>query len=117
MVRCQRIRTLLVTRFPAEGRGEILGLAFVKAVNGRLLEASLMLTGGAGLENVGQWVEAGAVAFRGGGNLTVGAVPGEYEAISKLAREPVGKGSKRSAGNEHDKILELRRRAFCSGTA
>jgi hypothetical protein len=76
-----------------------------------------MLTGGVGLENVGQWVEAGAVAFGGGGNLTVGAETGDYESISRLARELVRKGSKRSAGNEHDKILELRRRAFCPGTA
>jgi hypothetical protein len=76
-----------------------------------------MLTGGAGLENVGQWVEAGAVAFGGGGNLTAGAETSDYESMSKLAREPLGKGSKRSAGNEHDKIVEFRRRAFCPGTA
>jgi 2-dehydro-3-deoxyphosphogluconate aldolase/(4S)-4-hydroxy-2-oxoglutarate aldolase len=76
-----------------------------------------MLTGGAGLENVGQWVEAGAVAFGGGGSLTPGAETGDYESISKLARELVGKASKRSAGNERDKIVELRRRAFCPGTA
>ena len=89
----------------------------VKAVNGRLLQACLMLTGGADLENVGQRVEAGAVAFGGGGKLTVGAETGDYESTSKLARELVGKGSKRSAGNEHDKILELRRRDFCPGAA
>ena len=76
-----------------------------------------MLTGGAGLENVGQWVEVGTVAFGGGGNLTARAETGDYESTSKLARELVGKGSKRSAGDEHDKILELRRRAFCPGTA
>ena len=50
-----------------------------------------MLSGGAGLENVGQWVEAGAVAFGGGGNLTVGAETGDYESISELARELVGR--------------------------
>ena len=52
---------------------------------------SLMLTGGAGLENVGQWVEAGTVAFGGGGNLTARAETGDYESISKVARELVGK--------------------------
>ena len=71
---------------PTEGRGEILGPAFVKAANGRLLEA-----GSAGLENVGQWAEAGAVAFGGGGNLTAGAETGDYESISELARELVGR--------------------------
>ena len=50
-----------------------------------------MLTGGAGLENVGQWVEAGADAFGGGGNLTAGGKTGDYESISTLARELVGK--------------------------
>lgn len=32
-----------------------------------------------------------AVAFGGGGNLTVGAKTGDYESISKLSRELVGK--------------------------
>ena len=51
-----------------------------------------MLTGGVGLENVGQpVVQAAAVAFGGGGNLTAGAETGDYESISKVARELVGK--------------------------
>ena len=57
-----------------------------------------MLTGGAVLENVGQRVEAGAVAFGGGGNLTVGAETGDYESISKLAGELVGNGVKEVRG-------------------
>ena len=47
-----------------------------------------MLTGGAGLENVGQWVDAGEGAFYRGGNA--GAKTCDYECISKLARELVG---------------------------
>jgi 2-dehydro-3-deoxyphosphogluconate aldolase/(4S)-4-hydroxy-2-oxoglutarate aldolase len=35
--------------------------------------------------------EAGAVAFGGGGNLTAGAETGDYESISELARELVGR--------------------------
>jgi 2-dehydro-3-deoxyphosphogluconate aldolase/(4S)-4-hydroxy-2-oxoglutarate aldolase len=71
--------------------GEILGPAFVKAVKGPLPQASLMPTGGVSLENVGQWIEAGAVAVGVGGNLTAGAKSGDYASITKLAREFVGK--------------------------
>jgi len=71
--------------------GEILGPAFVKAVKGPLPQAALMPTGGVSLKNVGQWIEAGAVAVGVGGNLTAGAKSGDYASITKLAREFVGK--------------------------
>jgi 2-dehydro-3-deoxyphosphogluconate aldolase/(4S)-4-hydroxy-2-oxoglutarate aldolase len=71
--------------------GEILGPAFVKAVKGPLPQASLMPTGGVSIENVSQWIEAGAVAVGVGGNLTAGAKTGDYASITKLAREFVGK--------------------------
>lgn len=77
----------IVKVFPAE----ILGPAFVKAIKGPLPQASLMPTGGVSIENVGQWIEAGAVAVGVGGNLTAGAKTGDYASISKLAREFVGK--------------------------
>ena len=50
--------------------GEILGPAFVKAVKGPLPQAQLMPTGGVSLENVADWIKAGAIAVGAGGNLT-----------------------------------------------
>ncbi|MFZ0684000.1 MAG: bifunctional 2-keto-4-hydroxyglutarate aldolase/2-keto-3-deoxy-6-phosphogluconate aldolase [Terriglobales bacterium] len=71
--------------------GEILGPGFVKAVKGPLPQAQLMPTGGVGIENVGDWIKAGAVAVGVGGNLTAGAKSGDFESITKLARQFVDK--------------------------
>jgi 2-dehydro-3-deoxyphosphogluconate aldolase / (4S)-4-hydroxy-2-oxoglutarate aldolase len=66
--------------------GELLGPAFVKAVRAPLPQASLMPTGGVSLENVAEWIRAGAVAVAVGGNLTAGAKTGDFASITKLAR-------------------------------
>ena len=66
--------------------GEILGPAFVKAVRAPLPQASLMPTGGVSLENVADWIHAGAVAVAVGGNLTAGAKTGDFASITRLAR-------------------------------
>jgi 2-dehydro-3-deoxyphosphogluconate aldolase/(4S)-4-hydroxy-2-oxoglutarate aldolase len=71
--------------------GELLGPAFVKAVKGPLPQASLMPTGGVGLENVADWIRAGAVAVGAGSNLTAGAKKGDFAAITQLARQVVEK--------------------------
>ncbi|MGA3103738.1 MAG: bifunctional 2-keto-4-hydroxyglutarate aldolase/2-keto-3-deoxy-6-phosphogluconate aldolase [Terriglobales bacterium] len=71
--------------------GEILGPAFVKAVKGPLPQAQLMPTGGVGIENVGEWIRAGAVAVGVGGNLTSGAKTGDFASITSLARQFVEK--------------------------
>src|ERR1035438_6465298 len=71
--------------------GEILGPAFVKAVRGPLPQAQLMPTGGVGIENVGEWIKAGAVAVGVGGSLTAGAKTGDFASITNLARQFVGK--------------------------
>jgi 2-dehydro-3-deoxyphosphogluconate aldolase/(4S)-4-hydroxy-2-oxoglutarate aldolase len=67
--------------------GETLGPTFVKAVKGPLPQASLMPTGGVSLENVGEWIKVGCVAVGVGGNLTAGAKTGDYESITRLARQ------------------------------
>ncbi len=71
--------------------GEILGPAFVKAVRGPLPQAHLMPTGGVSIENVGEWIRAGAVAVGAGGNLTAGAKTGDFASIAHLARQFVEK--------------------------
>lgn len=71
--------------------GEILGPAFVKAVKGPLPQANLMPTGGVSLENVDEWINAGAVAVGVGGNLTAAAKKGDFASITRIARQFVDK--------------------------
>jgi 2-dehydro-3-deoxyphosphogluconate aldolase/(4S)-4-hydroxy-2-oxoglutarate aldolase len=73
----------IVKLFP----GETLGPAFVKAVKGPLPQASLMPTGGVSVENVGEWIKAGAVAVGVGGSLTAGAQSGNFKLITDTAKQ------------------------------
>jgi 2-dehydro-3-deoxyphosphogluconate aldolase / (4S)-4-hydroxy-2-oxoglutarate aldolase len=77
----------IIKAFP----GEILGPTFIKAVKGPLPQAQLMPTGGVNVENVGEWIKAGAVAIGVGSNLTAGAKSGDYASIVKIARQFVQK--------------------------
>jgi 2-dehydro-3-deoxyphosphogluconate aldolase/(4S)-4-hydroxy-2-oxoglutarate aldolase len=67
--------------------GEALGPGMIKAIKGPLPQAPLMPTGGVDLNNVAEWIQAGAVAVGVGGSLIAGAKTGDYAAISIAARE------------------------------
>lgn len=71
--------------------GEAFGPSFVKAVKGPLPQTPIMPTGGVGLENVADWIKAGCVAVGVGGKLTGGAKTGDYESITKIAKEFIEK--------------------------
>lgn len=73
----------IVKLFP----GETLGPAFVKAVKGPLPQASLMPTGGVSIENVAEWIKAGAVAVGVGGSLTAGAQSGNFQLVTDTAKQ------------------------------
>jgi 2-dehydro-3-deoxyphosphogluconate aldolase/(4S)-4-hydroxy-2-oxoglutarate aldolase len=73
----------IVKLFP----GETLGPAFVKAVKGPLPQASLMPTGGVTVDNVAEWIKAGAVAVGVGGSLTAGAQSGNFQLITHTAKQ------------------------------
>jgi len=73
----------IVKLFP----GDTLGPAFVKAVKGPLPQASLMPTGGVSVENVAEWIKAGAVAVGVGGSLTAGAQSGNFQQITDTAKQ------------------------------
>lgn len=73
----------IVKLFP----GEALGPSFVKALRGPLPQAPLMPTGGVSAENAADWIKAGCVALGVGGNLTRGARTGDYQSITRLARQ------------------------------
>lgn len=73
----------IVKMFP----GELLGPAMIKAILGPLPQARMMPTGGVSLENVGEWIRAGAVAVGVGGSLTKGAEQGDFARITETAKE------------------------------
>ena len=77
----------IVKLFP----GETLGPAFVKAVKGPLPQASLMPTGGVSVDNVGDWIKAGAVAV----GVAAASPPGPKRATCNWSRTRPSSLSKR----------------------
>jgi len=77
----------IIKMFP----GEAFGPKIIKAIKGPLPQANIMPTGGVSIDNVGEWIKAGAVAVGVGGSLTAGAKTGDYDAITRLAAEFVSK--------------------------
>lgn len=67
--------------------GELFGPRIIKSIRGPIPYAQLMPTGGVSLDNVHEWIEAGAVAVGVGSALTKGAKTGDYENITDTARE------------------------------
>ncbi|MEG2120274.1 MAG: bifunctional 2-keto-4-hydroxyglutarate aldolase/2-keto-3-deoxy-6-phosphogluconate aldolase, partial [Pseudoflavonifractor sp.] len=61
------------------------------AIHGPIPYAELMPTGGVSLENVGEWIAAGAVAVGAGGSLTAGAKTGDYALITRTAKQFIEK--------------------------
>ena len=71
--------------------GEAFGPKILKAIKGPVPQAKLMPTGGVDVNNVGEWIKAGACAIGVGGALTGGAKTGDYAAITATAKEFVRK--------------------------
>lgn len=67
--------------------GNAFGPKIIKAIKGPIPQANLMPTGGVNVDNVGDWIKAGAVAVGAGGSLTGGAKTGDYDSITRLATE------------------------------
>ena len=87
VVECMEVGADIVKIFP----GELFGPAIIKAVKGPIPQAPLMPTGGVSLENVGEWIKAGAVAVGVGGNLTSSAQKGDYALITNIAKQFINK--------------------------
>lgn len=71
--------------------GEAFGPSIIKAIKGPLPQAPLMPTGGVDLSNVAEWIKAGAVAVGAGGSLTGGAKTGDFDSITRTARDFIEK--------------------------
>lgn len=87
VVECMEAGADIVKIFP----GELFGPAIIKAVKGPLPQAQMMPTGGVSLDNVHEWIKAGAVAVGAGGNLTAGAKKGDYASITSIAKQFIEK--------------------------
>ncbi|MBZ4645333.1 MAG: 2-dehydro-3-deoxyphosphogluconate aldolase / (4S)-4-hydroxy-2-oxoglutarate aldolase [Petroclostridium sp.] len=71
--------------------GEAFGPKIIKAIKGPIPYAKMMPTGGVDVNNVAEWIKAGAVAVGAGGALTAGAKTGDYASITRIGREFVEK--------------------------
>ena len=58
----------------------------IKDFKAPLPQANFMPTGGVSVDNIAQWVKAGAVAIGVGGSLTAGAKTGDYDAVTREAK-------------------------------
>lgn len=67
--------------------GSAVGPAYIKAVKGPLPQAVLMPTGGVSLNNVEQWIKNGCIAVGVGGDLTAPAKTGDFEGVTKRAKQ------------------------------
>lgn len=66
--------------------GNLYGPAVIKSFKGPLPQGDFMPTGGVSVENVHEWIQAGAVVVGTGSNLTKGAATGDYDAVENEAR-------------------------------
>ena len=65
--------------------------SFVDAVKAPLPQVNIMPTGGINLNNMEQWLAKGCVAVGVGGNLLAPAKTGDYDQITKLAKQYMDK--------------------------
>ncbi|WP_010530529.1 bifunctional 2-keto-4-hydroxyglutarate aldolase/2-keto-3-deoxy-6-phosphogluconate aldolase [Lentibacillus jeotgali] len=61
--------------------------SFIKNIHGPLPYLNIMPTGGITVDNVGSWLEAGAVMVGVGGEITRPAKDGDYDKVEQLANE------------------------------
>lgn len=83
VIRAMECGADLVKLFP----GELYGPSVIKAFRGPLPQANLVPTGGVTLENVSEWIAAGAVAVAVGGALTSIAKAEGMKAVSQTAQK------------------------------
>jgi 2-dehydro-3-deoxyphosphogluconate aldolase/(4S)-4-hydroxy-2-oxoglutarate aldolase len=69
--------------------GELFGPKIIKAFKGPLPQMNMMPTGGVTVENIGEWIKAGAVAVGAGSSLTAGAKTGDYDSIAAIGKQMV----------------------------
>lgn len=66
--------------------GNAFGPSIISAFKGPLPQGNFMPTGGVTLDNIKDWIKAGAVAVGTGGDLTKGSKSGNYALVEETAR-------------------------------
>lgn len=66
--------------------GDIATPAFIKDLHGPIPNAMLMPSGGVDVNNVKEWIKAGAVAVGAGSSLIAGAKTGDYKKITETGK-------------------------------
>ncbi len=74
--------------------GALYGPRIIKEFKGPMPQLKMMPTGGVSVENVNEWIKAGAVAVGVGGNLTAGAKTGDYASITAIGKQLVAEVKK-----------------------
>lgn len=69
--------------------GNAFGPSIISALKGPIPQGNFMPTGGVSLDNVRDWIKAGAVAIGIGGDLTKGAKTGDYKLVTETAKKYV----------------------------
>lgn len=87
VVECMEAGADIVKIFP----GELFGPKIIKAIRGPIPYAPMMPTGGVSLDNVEEWIKAGAVAVGAGSSLISGAKKGDYASITATAKQFIEK--------------------------
>ncbi len=77
--------------------GNAFGPSIISAFRGPMPQGNYMPTGGVSLDNVDQWIKAGAVAVGAGSVLTKGAKTGDYELVTETAKKFVAAVAKARA--------------------
>lgn len=67
--------------------GELMGPKVIKAIKGPIPQANLMPTGGVSIDNVADWIRAGAVAVGAGGSLIGKPDVDGYDKITETAKQ------------------------------
>ena len=67
--------------------GNVSGPSIIKTYKGPVPQGNFMPTGGVNLNNISEWVSAGAVAVGVGSDLTKGANSGNYDLITATANK------------------------------
>ncbi|OQO69279.1 bifunctional 2-keto-4-hydroxyglutarate aldolase/2-keto-3-deoxy-6-phosphogluconate aldolase [Enterococcus villorum] len=71
--------------------GSTFGPSIVQAFKAPLPQLNIMPTGGVSLENMDQWFDAGVVAVGVGGNLIAPAEKGNFEEVTRIAKQYIKK--------------------------
>lgn len=66
--------------------GDIAGPAFIKDMHGPIPNAVMMPSGGVSVDNVKDWIKAGAFACGAGSSLIAGAKTGDYDKITETGK-------------------------------